>query len=210
MIVVLAGTNGGGKSSIGGEMLRQSGAEFFNPDSVARQLLEVDPSITVAQANGRAWTLGRELLERAIEQRRTWAFETTLGGRTITQLLVKAANVGIPVRVWYVGLASPELHLSRVRARVERGGHDIPEPKIRERYDGSRANLIRLLPHLAELRVYDNSVEAPPEHSRPAPQLMLNVLRGRILAVPPGEAPDWVKPVLASAYRLFERSEPGR
>jgi predicted ABC-type ATPase len=67
------------------------------------------------------------------------------------------------VRVWYVGLSSPELHIARVRARVAKGGHDIPEPRIRERYDASRLNLIRLLPRLSELWVYDNSVEADPD-----------------------------------------------
>ena len=73
-----------------------------------------------------------------------------------------AANVGLPVRMWYVGLRDPDLHVQRVRARVARGGHDIPEATIRQRYDDSRTNLIRLLPHVAELKLYDNSLEADP------------------------------------------------
>ena len=98
----------------------------------------------------------------------TFAFETTLGGKTITALLERALGAGGEVRIWYVGLSTPELHLARVRARVARGGHDIPEAQIRARYDASRLNLIRMLPHLTELRVYDNSVEAVPQHGRDA------------------------------------------
>ena len=61
-----------------------------------------------------------------------------------------------------MGLASTELHIARVRSRVARGGHDIPEEKIRERYARSLLNLILVLPKLTELRVYDNSHEADP------------------------------------------------
>src|SRR2546422_5178074 len=51
-----------------------------------------------------------------------------------------------------VGLSSAELHIARVRARVAKGGHDIPEPRIRDRYDRSRLNLIHLMARLTELR----------------------------------------------------------
>ena len=101
---------------------------------------------------------------------------------TITGLLERAAARGIEVRVWYVGLSSPELHIARVRARVAKGGHDIPEPRIRERYDASRLNLIRLLPSLTELWVYDNSVEADPDAGvAPEPRLVLHLRRGTIV-----------------------------
>lgn len=68
----------------------------------------------------------------------------------------------IEVRMWYVGLGSLELHLERIRARVARGGHDIPEPRVRQRYQQGILNLIDLLPLITELLVYDNSEEADP------------------------------------------------
>ena len=66
------------------------------------------------------------------------------------------------VVVLFCGLASLELHLLRVAQRVEAGGHAIAEQKIRERWVASRANLIKLLPHLARLQVFDNSAQAAP------------------------------------------------
>ena len=138
-------------------MFRQSGADYFNPDEASIRILAVNPGITAAEANGAAWHQGRRLLERAIDERLDFAFETTLGGRTIAALLHKALAAGIEVRIWFVGLSSPELHMARVRSRVTRGGHDIPEEKIRERYDQSRIHLIELMPKITELRVYDNS-----------------------------------------------------
>ena len=202
-IYVLAGTNGAGKSSIGGAAFEERGAEYFNPDAAARRCREADPRLTQEQANSFAWHQGRRLLERAIAERLDFAFETTLGGNTITGLLEQALARGLEVRMWYAGLGSPELHIARVQRRHSRGGHDIPEGDIRRRYDASRLNLVRLLPKLTELRVYDNSAEADPESGRaPRPVLLLHLIRGRIANPKNLKAtPEWAKPIIAAALR---------
>jgi predicted ABC-type ATPase len=204
-IAVLAGTNGAGKSTVAGEALRGAGGDYFNPDEAAAAFIRRRPDASREEANAWAWNQGRRTLERAIEQRLPFAFETTLGGNTVTGLLLKAANLGIPVRMWYVGLASPELHIERVRARVSRGGHDIPEPKIRERYESSRRNLIRLLPHLTELKVYDNSADlGPAEGKKPNPLLILHIDRGEILeSCALAGVPEWAKPIVQAAINAY-------
>ena len=86
---------------------------------------------------------------------------------------------------------------------VKKGGHDIPEETIRERYDRSRWNLIRLLPRLTELLVYDNSEEANP-HAGSAPQLkmILHAIKRKIVAsCDLTKAPDWAKPILMAALK---------
>jgi predicted ABC-type ATPase len=202
-IYVLAGVNGAGKSSVIGRAFTDLGGAFFNPDEATKQLRLKNPALTLADANGAAWNLGRELLERAIAERESFAFETTLGGKTIASLLELALEGGLKVKMQFVGLASPELHLARVRSRVTAGGHDIPEEKIRERYDQSRANLIRLLPKLTELLVYDNSAEADPKTGKmPKPKLLLHWRDGKIVKLAaPNRAPQWAKPILAAALR---------
>lgn len=200
-IYVLAGTNGAGKSSIAGAMFRQAGAEYFNPDEAARLIESANPGTIQEDANAAAWQQGVRLLERAIAERCDFAFETTLGGKTITGLLERALSSGIEARVWYVGLDTPDLHIARVRARVARGGHDIPEARVRDRFDTSRLNLIRLLPRLTELVVYDNSAEADPRSgATPEPLLVLRWARGKITescALP--LTPGWAKPIRAAA-----------
>lgn len=203
-IVVLAGVNGAGKSSIAGRGLRQFGGDYYNPDEATQKLLKRYPGLSPEEANARAWDAGRLLLERAIAHRLRFAFETTLGGRTITGLLLKAANVGIPVRVWYVGLASIDLHIERVRSRVERGGHAIPEERIRERYDTSRENLIRLLPHLTEFRLLDNSQERDLDAGEaPEPFVILHLKHGVVIdACPLDVVPEWAKPIVQAVALL--------
>src|SRR5689334_3537782 len=81
---VVAGPNGAGKSSVVGEMIRQSGGVYFNPDEVAQRLQSLDPALAIERANELAWTQGRTLLERSIETKSSYAFETTLGGSTMS------------------------------------------------------------------------------------------------------------------------------
>ena len=202
-IYVLAGSNGAGKSSIGGASFLQHGVEYFNPDEAARRILAANPTLTQEDANGAAWHEGKRLLERAITEQLNFALETTLGGNTITALLAKALEAGIEVHVWYIGLNTPELHIARVLSRVERGGHDIPEAKIRERYHQSRLNLVRLIPKLTELRVYDNSKEADPHSgSAPEPMLVLHLDQRKILnSCDLTTAPEWTKPILLAALK---------
>jgi predicted ABC-type ATPase len=203
-IYVLAGTNGAGKSSIGGATFRAHGAVYFNPDEAAQSIRSTQPGMSQAEANSDAWYQGKRLLERAIAERLEFAFETTLGGDTITLLLEKALAAGIAVRSWYAGLSSPELHIARVRSRVTKGGHDIPEGDIRRRYNSGRLNLIHLLPKLTELRLYDNSEEADPDSGvAPEPRLVLHLDAGRI--VNSGDlstTPEWAKPIVAAAMKL--------
>ncbi len=202
-IWVLAGPNGGGKSSIIGEMIRESGADYFNPDEFTLKLLERNPGLPRAQANTHAWEIGRQHLEAAIATGESFAFETTLGGRTISRLLHRAAERGMALKIWYVALDSAERHVARVKARAARGGHDIPPQRIRERYDESRANLARLVPKLAALKVYDNSYEADVDRAeRPRLELLLDFVDGRVhnrerLA----KTPAWAKPIVAAALK---------
>jgi predicted ABC-type ATPase len=207
-IFVLAGNNGAGKSSLGGATIRAMGADYFNPDEAARRIHAVNPGMTAEQANAAAWHEGRRLLERAIAERPTFAFETTLGGKTMVSLLDDAITAGIDVRVWYVGVESPDVCVERVRARVAAGGHAIPEAMIRQRYHKSLLNLLRLIPGISELRVFDNSTEAAPAAGRrPQPVLLLQMKHQRAVATCElAHAPAWAKPILAAAIRLSESS----
>ena len=203
-IYILAGVNGAGKSSIGGAALLARGVPYFNPDLAARTLREATPGMALTTANGDAWETGRALLERALSHGLNFAFETTLGARTMTDMLLAGAQDGAQVHVWFAGLSSPELHLQRVKERVKAGGHDIPEHKIRERYASSRSNLIKLLPALASLHIYDNSAQGDPKTGhRPKPLLLLHMEQRRIVSrIALDQVPEWAKPILAAAMKL--------
>ncbi|MGH8132757.1 MAG: zeta toxin family protein [Steroidobacteraceae bacterium] len=198
---MLAGTNGAGKSSIGGARLEAEHTPFYNPDTETRVLMTANPAMTSEDANAAAWRIGKGRLEAAIDERTSFNFETTLGGRTIARLLVKAHEAGLRVRVWHCGLNSVELHIARVRARVRYGGHDIPEARIRERYDASRNNLCAILPSLDELMLCDNSAAADPHQGQAAQPVQLLRYRDGTIVYRAPVMPDWAKPIAAVALQ---------
>jgi len=205
-LYVLAGVNGAGKSSVGGHVLREAGLDWFNPDTFARGLRELS-GLSQAEANSQAWQEGVNRIRDALDQGRNHAFETTLGGNSIAALLHEASH-SHDVLMWFCGLSSPEQHIARVQARVRRGGHPINEADIRRRWPLAQQNLVRLMPVLAQLQVYDNSADAAPGEAVPDPQLLLQMEDGQVLYPEPDDldqlaaTPAWATPLLEAALRL--------
>ena len=206
VLYVLAGANGAGKSSIGGFLLEQQGLTWFNPDTFARELMAAT-GCDQGTANGKAWAEGLRRLKEAIADGRNHAFETTLGGTTMTGTILNASPTH-DVLIWFCGLSSAEQHIARVRARVAAGGHDIPEERIRGRYTRAVLNLIKILPHTAGLVVYDNSVEAGADNTVPDPVLVLQVENGQVRWPAADDldtlarTPAWARPIVEAAFTL--------
>ena len=209
VLFVLAGVNGAGKSSIGGHLIERDGLTWFNPDTFAREL-KAATGCDQETANAHAWQEGVLRLDEAIAKGLNHAFETTLGGKTVTAKILEATKTH-DVLIWFCGLSSPELHIARVNARVSSGGHPIPEEKIRERYPLAQLNLIKLMPHVAYIQVYDNSTEAAAEGTVPDPLLVLEMENSEVIFPAPDDlnalqrVPEWTKSILEAALRNKHR-----
>lgn len=184
---------------MGGALLREEGLDWFNPDELTRQLQA--EGLSLGDANAQAWQTGKRLLEEAIAQGKNHAFETTLGGNTITNLL-RQACASHDVIVWYVGLESVELNLERIQERVKRGGHDIPPHKVVERYEKSPLNLIQLLKGAARIEIHDNSASVAGGGAVAGARLLAVVEWGELVE-PRGvhelsSLPGWVQPIIGA------------
>lgn len=201
-ILVAAGANGAGKTSIVQPFIEKRGGAYFNPDRYAAALIA--RGMSAAEANVVAWQRGFAQLCEAVEAGVAHAFETTLGGHSIPYQLMRALAFERRVVIFFVGLASPELHLQRIRERVARGGHDIPEDKVRRRCDDSRRNLLSFIGTRATIRVWDNSTQTA--DGRPSQARELFRVDHRRLRLPPradpAETPAWARPLLAQALEL--------
>jgi len=207
LISVLAGVNGAGKSSLLSKYIHTEAKAFvwFNPDEFARELAD-ETGMELARANGDAWNEGLRRLRKAIDQGREHAFETTLGGNTIREELIRAA-ASHDLHMLYCGLPDVDTHLHRIALRVAHGGHPIPEEKVRERFVTSPRNLITLMPHLTSLNVYDNSAEASPDGIAPDPKLLLMFCEGELVypKTPKqlAQTPNWAKPIMMATLELL-------
>lgn len=96
------------------------------------------------------------------KQRVPFAFETTLSGRSYMGLLQRLKTQGYEVHLFFLCVESVDVALSRVRERVKRGGHDVPETVIRRRFDRSVRNFFVHYRQLAYVwTLFDNSGATP-------------------------------------------------
>ena len=151
-IFVVAGPNGAGKSTGAAVILpaRFPTDRFLNADDIARALA-TDSRIEAGKAMLRRM---RKLKDR----RETFAFETTLAGRSHARFLQAARQSRYRIHLAYVWLSSVELAKERIAARVQVGGHDVPAGDIERRYWRGLDNLFRLyLPLANRWALCDNS-----------------------------------------------------
>jgi predicted ABC-type ATPase len=155
LLTVVAGANGAGKST-----LTRLGREIFqsyavlDPDAVAK-----DMQVSGVHG-GSAIDAGREVLRRAddfLGKRESFLVETTLSGNTYIHMMKRAASLGYRLRLIYVGTSSVEINIERVKNRVKRDGHDVPEEDQRRRYPRSLENLPKALKLADEAMIFDNS-----------------------------------------------------
>jgi predicted ABC-type ATPase len=133
-LYLLAGCNGAGKTTAAFTLLPGllGCREFVNADEIARGLSPFQPETVSIQA-------GRLMLARLHEllaAGETFALETTLATRHYLRFVQEARVEGYVVRLLFFWLNSTDLAVERVAARVREGGHSIPEPVIRRRYEG--------------------------------------------------------------------------
>ena len=131
-LYIISGCNGAGKTTASYSMLPEmlSCSEFVNSDEFAKSLSPFKPENASIQASRYMLQKIRYLLKRQSD----FAVETTLATRTLLKTVRMAQAAGYSVTLLYFWLNSPELAIERVKARVENGGHNIPEETIRRRY----------------------------------------------------------------------------
>lgn len=203
-IFVLSGADGAGKSSIGGASLAACGASCYDPGEQARELRAANPALSREDASAQAADLGRRGLERALATSGQYVFETSLAAHTLAAMLMNGARGGADVHIWFAGLATPQLYLERAR----RGGRSLTEALVHQRCQSCLQNLVELMPYLSSLAVFDNSIEADPQHGlAPRPRLVLRMRGGREITemIGPADVPAWAKPVVMQALRLMKR-----
>src|SRR3989440_785937 len=155
-IIVIVGPNGAGKTSLAPFLLQDRYGEFpfVNADAIASGLSAFEPESVAIEA-------GRLMLNRLhdlSERRESFAFESTLAARSYAPWLTRLREQGYEVHLLFVWLRSVDLAIERVAERVRRGGHAIPSPELRRRYQRGINNLFELYIPLADTwAIYDNS-----------------------------------------------------
>lgn len=149
-LLVFAGPNGSGKSTVT-KGIPIVGL-YVNADEIKRQ-----SGCSDLDAAKEAELIRNTLLDARMD----FTFETVLSTERNLELLRRAKQAGYRIYAVYVLTDDPDINVRRVRERVAAGGHDVPEDKIRSRYERSLKNLSQLV-RIAEItRIIDNSGDEP-------------------------------------------------
>ena len=173
-LLIVAGPNGSGKTSVTGKILKHEwieGCEYINPDNIARNVFG-DWNSPDAVLNAARYAT--EAREKCITEGRNLIFETVLSASDKVPFIQQAKQQGYFVRLFFIGTDNPQINAARVAHRVMAGGHDVPIPKIISRYYKSITNCGLLVPVVDRLYVYDNSVD------NVFPQLLFRTTDGKL------------------------------
>lgn len=146
---IIGGVNGAGKSSLSGVLKRRLDdlGVIVDVDKLTANLGK-----GAIEGGKAAVSLIDDCLARGI----SFAQETTLSGHRTEKTAQAARDRGYSVRLFYVGLATLEESLKRIKNRVERGGHDIPCEDVARRFNERFDALRRVLPYCDSAELYDN------------------------------------------------------
>ena len=136
---IVAGPNGAGKTTFALQYLPKivSCNNFINADEIAKGVSPLNFEAGLLQAS----KIFLQSLNQKLENKETFAFETTLSGRSYLTQIPQWQQDGWKVVLIYLYIPSAEFSAFRVQQRFEQGGHNVPAETIVRRYPRSIKNL---------------------------------------------------------------------
>jgi predicted ABC-type ATPase len=152
LLFVFAGPNGSGKTTIK-RALHDLPDNYINADDI-----KVQHGLSDLEAAQEAERQRKE----ALNGMHSFSFETVLSTERNLLLMQQAKQLGYFVQCIYVLTCNANINVARVKARNFSGGHDVPEDKIRSRYERALKLLPQVIPVCDWIAIYDNSTTPTP------------------------------------------------
>lgn len=191
-LIMIAGPNGSGKTSITQKFLHHEWAEgtvYINPDQVANEKFGDWNS---SEAVLKAANYCEQWREQCLREKVSFVFETVFSAEDKIDFLIRAKEAGFFIRVFFISTSHPAINASRIAKRVMEGGHDVPISKIISRYTKSIINCETIARLVDRLYVYDNSVNDVDA------QILFRLTCGKLEKMYVDDLPEWAKGIMPS------------
>lgn len=146
-LIVIAGPNGAGKTTFARDYLQEYPADFLSADDLALKISPDRPDLAKIEA-GRQFS---KKLQESFQSGKSVVIESTLAGRSMQRILGQARKAGYGITIAFIFLDSAQACVNRVRERVQKGGHDVPESDVLRRFDRSKDNFWNIYKDEADL-----------------------------------------------------------
>lgn len=190
VLIVIAGPNGSGKTTITSKILKHEwleGAVYVNPDQVAQDRFgDWNSPEAVLQAAQYC----EQQREDCLKSGQSLIFETVLSSEGKVDFIRRAREAGYFIRLFFVSTSHPTINASRIAKRVMQGGHDVPITKIISRYQKSILNCKRIASFADRVYVYDNSVD------NAEARLLFRMTEGRLFKRYTDDIPLWAQAII--------------
>ncbi|MBQ7853531.1 MAG: zeta toxin family protein [Muribaculaceae bacterium] len=189
-LIIIAGPNGSGKTSITKRFLHHEWAEgtiYINPDEVAN---EIFGDWNSHEAVLKAANYCSEWRNKCLEEKKSFVFETVMSAIDKVDFIAKAKKNGFFIRLFFISTTTPSINASRIANRVMNGGHDVPITKIISRYYKSIENCKAVSSIVDRLYVYDNSVDGEDA------KIQFRLINGKIGKMYVSKVPEWAQVIL--------------
>ena len=187
VLIVIAGPNGSGKTTITSRVLQHDWLEdslYINPDNVAQHMFG---DWNNQEAVLKAAQYCQEQREECLKNKHSMIFETVMSTDEKINFIQRAKEADFFIRLFFVGTSSPTINASRIAARVMKGGHDVPIAKIISRYAKSIINCGIASQYADRTYVYDNSTDGVEA------QLLFRMTDGKGFKEYVTEIPEWAQ-----------------
>ncbi len=190
VLIVIAGPNGSGKTTITSKILRHEWLEdavYVNPDQVAQERFGDWNSPEAVMQAAQYCEVQRE---DCLINKKSLIFETVLSSEGKVDFIRRAKEAGYFIRLFFVSTSHPSINAARIAQRVMKGGHDVPIPKIISRYQKSIINCKRCANLADRTYVYDNSIEDADA------RLLFRLTEGKLFKQYTDDIPEWALSIL--------------
>ncbi len=190
VLIVIAGPNGSGKTTITSKILRHEWLEdavYVNPDQVAQDRFGDWNS---PEAVMQAAQYCEQQREECLVNKQSLIFETVLSSEGKVDFIRRAHDAGYFIRLFFVATNHPAINASRIAQRVMKGGHDVPITKVISRYYKSILNCKRCVALADRIYIYDNSVEDTEA------RLLFRMTNGQLFKRYTDSIPEWAMTII--------------
>ena len=190
VLIVIAGPNGSGKTTITSKILRHEWLEdavYVNPDQVAQDKFGDWNS---PEAVMQAAQYCEELREECLRNQQSLIFETVLSSDGKVDFIRRAKGMGYFIRLFFVSTNHPSINAARIAQRVMEGGHDVPITKVISRYYKSILNCKRCSALADRVYIYDNSIDDADA------RLLFRMTDGQLFKQYTDDIPEWAKTLI--------------